>query len=698
MGAGIKISNIEWREKFARIGERLRSSIEANQCGSFRLYMKFVAFFVPFFLFSVGAGLIYLAEREVNHIHQQVETRVLERANWTSTELRGELDFDAPGNVLHRLENLVADPAVQCARIRAVPSGVAIASWPQDGNCRSQADAQISGIEIASGIAVLEVGYSLAEVAAARQARKEFAVTAMLIGLLFAVLTSYFGFRFIVGKPLKGLLAAIRQSTDSNQPVTIEHASNDEMGQIIKAYNRMQTAVVDRNLLVREHAAELEILAMHDPLTSIGNRLMFREELEKRLDRNGPREPFALIMIDLDGFKDINDNFGHPVGDKLLEAVADRLASVASSTDVVARLGGDEFAVITPLDAGEAELKEFVDQLIARLSQEYKLEEADVLIAVSVGIAVLPRDGKSPDVATAAADIALYSAKAIGRNKYHYFDDETSQKWRNQTEIKRDLKTAIANDELELHYQPIVDAVTGDPYGFEALVRWNHPEKGMVPPGIFIPLAEESSIILDIGEWVVRTACKEAAGWPDKLIASVNLSARQFMQDDLCEIVERAVAESGMRPENLQLEITETVFLSEAYDAVPKLEKFHSLGCRIALDDFGTGYSSLSQLMLLPIDTLKLDRSFVIKLESNPKAVAITSAVVEMSKKLGMRITAEGIETEQQLKTLAEVGCHNIQGYLIAKPMPLHKLPQFLTQKSHLFKKMSDRHVKQNAA
>jgi diguanylate cyclase (GGDEF)-like protein/PAS domain S-box-containing protein len=417
--------------------------------------------------------------------------------------------------------------------------------------------------------------------------------------------------------------------------------------------------------------AKIMHMARHDALTNLPNRLLFREKMEQALKRG---EELAVLFIDLDRFKSVNDTLGHPVGDALLCAVTRRLQMVIRGSDTVARLGGDEFAIIQvggrPTDATELAV-----HIIESISKPFDVLGHQVVIGTSLGIAIAPADGTEPDQLLRNADMALYRAKGEGRGTYHFFQPEMDAQMQARRSLELDLRKALSAGEFELYYQPLIDLASDKISGFEALVRWNHPERGLVGPDDFIPVAEEIGLIVPIGEWVLKQACKDAVTWPGKLTIAVNLSAVQFRHPTLALSVVNALSASGLAAARLELEITETVLLQDNRAVLDVLHQIRELGVRISMDDFGTGYSSLSYLRSFPFDKIKIDRSFIRELGKENDCVAIIRAVTRLGRSLGMITTAEGVETKEQLDILRVEGCTQVQGYLFSPPRPAAEVP-----------------------
>ena len=423
----------------------------------------------------------------------------------------------------------------------------------------------------------------------------------------------------------------------------------------------------------KEAAARIAHLAYHDTLTGLPNRGVFTEHLARNVEgARGAGEPLAVLCIGLDGFKAINDLHGHASGDELLAAVAHRLRTVVRGNELVARLGGDEFAVVQQGGAQPAYAGLLSERIIAALAEPFPVGAGQARISASIGIAVFPTDAASPSDLVKNADMALSRAKAAGRGLARFYEAAMDEALRQRRQLEADLRIAIGRAEMEVHYQPLADLGSGRILGFEALVRWTHPQLGRISPGVFIRLAEETGLILELGEWVLREACAEAARWNPPLKLAVNLSPLQFTHNDLVGMVERVLAETGLEPSRLDLEITEGLLIEDAAGALATLQRLKALGVRISMDDFGTGYSSLSYFRMFPFDKVKIDRSFVQDMIDNPQARAIVRSVIGLGRGLGVPVLAEGVETSEQLEALRAEGCDQVQGYLISRPNPIH--------------------------
>jgi len=384
-----------------------------------------------------------------------------------------------------------------------------------------------------------------------------------------------------------------------------------------------------------------------------------------------------VLFVDLDRFKTVNDTLGHPVGDALLCAVTKRLKEAVRGSDMVARLGGDEFAIIQS-GARPTDASELAARIIEAVSQPHDVLGQQIVIGASVGIAVAPTDGREPDQLLRNADMALYRAKSSGRGSYHFFQPEMDAQMQERHALEVDLRRAIGQGEFEVFYQPIVEVARREIRGFEALVRWRHPQRGLVSPAVFIPVAEEIGLIGQLGDVVLRQACRDAAAWPDDISVAVNLSAVQFRNPGLPLSIVSALAAANLPAGRLELEITETVLLQDDRTVLDLLHQIRALGVRISMDDFGTGYSSLGYLRSFPFDKIKIDRSFVQELGKKEDCLAIVRAVTQLGADIGMVTVAEGVETEEQLDVLRVEGCNLAQGYLFSQPRPVGEIPQLL--------------------
>jgi diguanylate cyclase (GGDEF)-like protein/PAS domain S-box-containing protein len=498
----------------------------------------------------------------------------------------------------------------------------------------------------------------------------------------------------LAGRPVLELVAPdhrplvqARIAAGSEEPYEAELLHSDGrriqvelLGRAVTYEGRAARVVSVRDMTER-HRAEQRIrhLAHHDGLTDLPNRMLFRDRLDQALAsarRSG--QALAVLCLDLDRFKEVNDLYGHAAGDELLVQVGMRLCAETRESDTVARLGGDEFAVIQCGMGRPDAVADLAQRLIDTICDPFCLLGQQTLIGASVGIALFPHDGDDVDTLLRNADLALYRAKGDGRGTFRSFEPEMDARLQARRQLERELRETLAAGGLTLHFQPLADAGGGEITGFEALVRWPHPTRGMVGPAEFIPLAEECGLILALGEWVLHAACREAVGWPSPMRIAVNLSPAQFGHGDLPGLVRRVLAETGLAPERLELEITEGVLMKDNERTLAILRQLKGLGVRIAMDDFGTGYSSLSYLQQFPFDKLKIDQSFVRLAEHSTDSLAIVRAVIGLGKSLGMPVVAEGVETAGQRDLLARERCDEVQGYLIGRPMPADRIRAFL--------------------
>ncbi len=490
----------------------------------------------------------------------------------------------------------------------------------------------------------------------------------ILLGLLLGNAT-----RLI--RPLRDLARTIHVMAAGAREVTVPHTERtDELGTVAQALEHLQEETAER----ARAEALVNHMAHHDALTLLPNRVRFRENLEQDLLRARPEQPIAVLCLDLDDFKAVNDTLGHPIGDSLLKAVAQRLTAFLHETDGVARLGGDEFAIVQVAGAQPVAATVLAQHMIETLAEPFEVEGHAVVIGTSIGIALAPNDGSDADELLKNADMALYRAKADGRGTYRFFEARMDADMQARRLLEVDLRGALARDEFEVHYQALVDLASAKLSGFEALLRWRHPQRGLVPPAEFIPLAEEIGTIGPIGAWVLRQACTDAAGWPGELTVAVNLSPVQFRSNTLMLDVVAALGASGLPARRLELEITEAVMLQDTATTLDMLEDLKALGVRISMDDFGTGYSSLSYLRKFPFDKIKIDQSFIRDLATRPESLAIVGAVAGLGSTLGIATTAEGVETMEQLRAVRAEGCTQAQGFLLGRPKPASQVPALL--------------------
>lgn len=442
---------------------------------------------------------------------------------------------------------------------------------------------------------------------------------------------------------------------------------------------------VSRDITNFKQAEELiKYQAYHDALTGLPNRVMFNNRLETELEKAAiSGKIMAIIFIDLDRFKDINDSMGHGFGDRLLKSVAQRLKNVATDNDIIARLEGDEFTILVKEISSLNDAAKAAEKIINTLREPFKLDKLEFYITTSIGISIYPHDAKDSVTLLKNADIAMYRAKEEGRNNYQLYSSAMNVKVFERLALESSLRNAIEKNELILYYQPQVDS-NKNIVAAEALIRWNHPELGIVSPMSFIPIAEETGLIVPIGEWVLETACVECKKWNDaghNLIVAVNLSGRQFKEKNLIETVESIINKTGLDPKYLELEITETIAMQNETFTIDVLNKLKETGIKIAVDDFGTGYSSLSYLKKFPIDCLKIDQSFVRNMNDDIKDAAIVNTIIGLAHNLKLKVTAEGVETQEHMDFLVDNGCEKLQGYLFSRPVPAEKFVKLLKEK-----------------
>lgn len=467
-------------------------------------------------------------------------------------------------------------------------------------------------------------------------------------------------FDVVVEAALKGSTASQNTLLLDGRVIKISHQPMENGGYVATHEDVTETVRAEE---------QIKYMAGHDPLTGLPNRTLLREKIDRELAIDGATT--AILCLDLDRFKEVNDTLGHAVGDVLLKAVADRLTACLRDGDSLARLGGDEFVLFQADVKGRDQASALAQRIVEVVDKPFIIDGKPIRIGVSIGIAIVPDDGDLADSLLRHADTAMYQAKANGRGTYCFFETAMDANRQERRELELLLQQAVETQQFEIYYQPQVDTHTERVLGFEALLRWHHPERGLVSPAEFIPLAEATGLIVPIGEWVLRRACKDAAGWPSDISVAVNLSPLQFKSQALAHSVVSALSDAGLPASRLELEITESVLLTDNDTALATLHHIRSLGVRIAMDDFGTGYSSLSYLRLFPFDKIKIDQTFIRELGNSKDCAAIVKAVVDLGASLGITTTAEGVETSDQLSRVREQGCSEIQGYLFGKPLPL---------------------------
>ncbi len=512
-------------------------------------------------------------------------------------------------------------------------------------------------------------------------------VLVTLIILCLAAIATYFlslRLQEIISEPILNLSDAMRRVSESKDfSLRVVKPGNDEIGSLYDGFNEMLHEIEERNLVLQQRQEHLQELAHFDVLTRLPNRVLFRDRLQQAMNLAVRKDQqIAVLFLDLDRFKDINDTLGHSIGDMLLQQVANRMGLVMRDCDTVARLGGDEFTIFIQ-DIKSAENACMVAQKLLDLFEiPYCLDGQQVYISNSIGITLFPADSGNIDELLMNADIAMYRAKADGKNTYRLYNSEMSQQGTDRVALQSDLRSAVDQKQLRLLYQPKFDTLSGRIIGVEALIRWQHPERGLIPPDLFIPLAEESGSIFAITEWVLNTACLQAKFWHDAgyigITMAVNISAVSLKRKNVVAMVQQALINTGLPPGLLELELTESMLIENNLMAEETLRVLKDLGISIAIDDFGTGYSSLSYLHRFPIDSLKIDRSFVWNMNRTSNDLAIVVAIIAMAHSLKLQVIAEGVETEEQLETLKTCGCEIIQGYLLSKPVGAEELNALL--------------------
>ena len=424
--------------------------------------------------------------------------------------------------------------------------------------------------------------------------------------------------------------------------------------------------------------AKIAYMAHHDELTDLPNRVRFHEKLKETLSLDREEKRVAVFYLDLDRFKKVNDTLGHAVGDHLLKTVAERLRNCVREVDTVARLGGDEFAIIQPAIERPRNAAVLADRILDAVAAPYQIGGHEIIVSTSIGIAIAPDDGTDIDQLMKNADMALYGAKAVERGTYHFFAAEMDARMKARANMETDLRKALVSGEFELFYQPLINVQRNEVSCCEALLRWHHPQDGMISPAEFIPVAEDMGLIVPLGEWVLRKACTDAAKWPDNIHVAVNVSTIQLKRQSLTQTVIAALAASGLPAHRLEIEITETVFLEDSNEIRATLHQLHELGVQIVMDDFGTGYSSLSYLRKFPFDKIKIDAFFIRELSDGGDGSTIVEAIAKMANTMKIATVVEGVETPQQLAKVQEWGCTEMQGYLFSRPKPVEEiLPMF---------------------
>jgi len=618
---------------------------------------------------------------DLDELESHVSSDVIGKAGYM-------LVTDRQGNVLIRPETVAVEKTVLRDTLDAI-AGRPFRDKPVNAVFNRQ-PSYITGIPLLDSLHLLAV-LPEQEITQIRNRLALAVITIVLVTILIAASALFLVMQRLVIGPIQRLGVLSKEIGRGNLDIQSGLNSNDEIGTLAAAFEAMAGSI-------RKSDEQIRYVAYHDTLTGLPNRAMFQEYLNHVIAharRN--REKFALLFLDVDDFKRINDTLGHETGDLLLQEVSERLSNHLRDTDYVARmggldapddflarLGGDEFIILLPDISDQHAPGALAHRLIEALSQPFSMADHEIHVSASIGITLYPSDGEQGAELVKHADIAMYHAKDLGKNNYQYYLESMNSLAHERLALENKLRRALENNRLCLHYQPQVDATSGRIVGVEALLRWFDPDQGLIPPAIFIPVAENSGLILSIGEWVIKEACRQAKAWQNaglgKIVVSVNVSGVQFARQNVPDVIEAALDESRLAPKYLEAEITESVIMDQPERAVEQLSAIKELGVNIALDDFGTGYSSFSYLHRFPIDTLKIDRSFISDICKRTEHAEIVAAIIAMSHILKLRVVAEGIEEEEQLRLLADRDCDVVQGYLFSRPLPAAEIAQLLAK------------------
>ncbi len=487
-----------------------------------------------------------------------------------------------------------------------------------------------------------------------------------------------------ISRPVLDLVSAARTVTQNrNFVVRVEEGAHDEIGTLTRAFNEMLAEIENRDGALKEGEARLRHLAFHDPLTQLPNRALLLDHLKLGLAQARRHQTrLAVMFLDLDRFKIVNDSLGHSFGDRLLGMASGRLSAALREGDTVARIGGDEFMFLLPDLNTPADAAKVAEKILAALREPFLIDDQTLVVTGSLGIALFPSDGTDAETLVKNADISMYRAKDAGRDGYQLYSVELHARAQQRMHLESQMRAALLRRNFRVHYQPIVRAATGEVIGAEALLRWTHAERGVVPPSEFIPVAEETGLIVPLGEWVLNKACAKVASWDaaglPPLRIAVNLSARQLSQPGFASKVAACLAANRLAPDRLELEITEGLLMDSAAPINESIEELRKLSVRLSIDDFGTGYSSLAYVKRFPVSTVKIDRSFVRNIETDPRNAAVARAIIALSHGLGMEVVAEGVESDEELGLLTREGCDSIQGYVFSRPVPSAEFAAFV--------------------
>ena len=492
----------------------------------------------------------------------------------------------------------------------------------------------------------------------------------------------------IISQPIEQLATAMRAvSKERNYERRVKMARKDELGSLIEDFNEMLGQIQLRDQELQHKQTRLDYLAHHDTLTGLPNRLLFHDRLSHAISKaKRLNYPLALLFLDLDRFKNINDSLGHEVGDQVLRQVAKRLENLIRDSDTLARLGGDEFVIALEQTKEARDVTIVANKILSTLSEALQVGPNELYVTTSIGISLFPTDGEDVESLMKSADVAMYRAKECGRNLFQFFTMDMNERAREALFMENNLRKALDNQEMALYYQPQVEMASGKLIGMEALIRWHHPELGIISPLKFIPMAEDTGLIIPIGKWVLGTACRQTQQWQESgyppCKVAVNISPKQFRHSDLVETVSAALKDSGLDPQFLELEITESVLMEDMEQSIATMEKLNAMGITLAIDDFGTGYSSLSCLSKFPLSKLKIDKSFVQDIAEQSENNAIAEGIIALAKTLHLEVIAEGIEGELQMDFLQSKGCKQGQGFYFSRPMPADAFEQFLSREN----------------
>lgn len=633
---------------------------------------------------------------EYHDSRHRVEERAQGLARVLAQNVRAPLSFEDPAAARRVLEGLGAVPEVRWAALLDAQSEVFASYAVKAGVLPAMPDIRRLAAEATEDVNTGSLVYTAEKVQVDGSVVGQLVLCTDAAPAFSAMLTQ--AALVLAGAAFIGLLASaaavkvqdgmvlpIARLADVMHEVSRSHAyttrvetdRRDEVGGLYDGFNLLLGELEARDVVLNRQQARLFTLAHMDAVTGLSNRHHFRLLLDEALAQVS-QHPFAILCLDLDRFKMVNDALGHDVGDLLLKMVGQRLTSVARQVDLVARLGGDEFAMIVRDVSDPLEVRSLADRVLATLCASVDIEGLTVPMGVSVGVAMAPRDGDQPDLLLKNADLALYGAKAGGRGRACFYDIGMSAGVVRRLQLERALRSAITLEQLSVVFQPQVDLASRAVTGFEALVRWKHPQLGDVRPDEFIAVAEDAGLINEIGAWVLEQACRVAVTWAPHLSVAVNLSAVQVMTQDLPLLVGRVLAETGLSAGRLEVEITESVLLNETEATLAQLHALNRMGVRIALDDFGTGYSSMAYLRRFPFDKLKIDRCFVKALTAESDTRVIVHAIIDMAAGLRMKTLAEGVECEAEMAALREEGCAEVQGYLVSRPLRVEAIGPFL--------------------